>query len=88
MKLAISLNHGELEALQTPVVVEMWDKRKFGRIKRAWLAEFTEAERKAAAKLYPQFYSWYLVKGLPQHKTFMPGTLNLIRRLVDFFGSV
>ena len=34
-----------LAAVAYPVLVEMWEKKKSGRVKRAWLATFTEAER-------------------------------------------
>ncbi len=88
MKLAISLNHKELSDLQTPIIVEMWNKKKEGRVKRAWLKEFNEQERKAAARLYPQFYQWHLVTGLPRTRIFMPHTLSLVRRVVHFFGTI
>lgn len=88
MNLAIRLNRDELSELSTPVVVEMWDKRLEGRVKRAWVKEFSEKERAKAATLYPLFYRWYLVKGLPEDKIFMPNTLDLVRRLVHFFGTI
>lgn len=87
MKLALELSHEELNQLHTSVVVQMWDKKSGGRIRRAWLVEFNEEERKRAAYYYKMFYSWYLVKGTPQSHFFKPGQLQFIERLVNFFGS-
>ena len=88
MRLALELSHEELNQLQTPVVVERWDKKSGGRAKRAWLAEFTEAERQKALYYYRMFYSWYLIKGTPQSHFFKPGQLQFIERLVNFFGTI
>ena len=88
MNLAIDMEREELNALYTPVVVEQWDKRLGGRIKRAWLKEFSESERQSATRLYKLFYHWYLVKGLPDRYIFRPKALDLTRRLVHFFGTV
>ena len=88
MKLAIALDREELNSLYTQVVVEQWNKRTFGKVKRVWLKEFNEKERKKASRLYPMFYDWYLVKGVPQRHIFMPETLTLTKRLVQFFGTI
>ncbi len=88
MRLAMVFNHEELCALNTPVIVEMWEKRLFGRIKRAWLAEFSEQERRAAKRIYDTAYRWYLVKGVPQEHLMSAKTYNLIQRLVNFFGCI
>ena len=71
-----------------PVVVEMWDKRKAGRVKRAWLKEFDESEREKAGRWYKKFYDWYLIKGQPQKVLIRPATIKFLQRLVNFFGSV
>lgn len=88
MRLRISLNRDELNALQYPVVVEMWDKKRFGRIKRAYNNEFNENERRKARDLYSLFYTWYLIKGTPENHVFKPETIAFINRLINFFGTV
>lgn len=88
MRIALSMNHEELVSLQTAVVVEMWDNKSGGRVKRAWLKEFNEEERKKAGTLYKIFYDWYLRKGIPQQKFFFPGTITFIQKLVNFFGCI
>ena len=88
MELAVELNCDEINALQFPVVVEMWDHRTFGRVKRAYLREFpTKSERQRVAYYYKKFYRWYLIKGTPQTAFFKPEQLRFINRVVNFFGT-
>ena len=77
-----------------PVVVEMWDKVKYGKQKRAFHSEFSEEERRLARKYYNLFYGWYLRTGAPDEHTF-PGNLesgikklNFVKRLINFFGTL
>ena len=89
MELGLILNHEEIQALQYPVVVEMWDKKNGGRVKRAWLQEFpTEAEREKARYWYLKFYGWYLRTGAPQEISVRPSTLKFLERLINFFGTI
>lgn len=93
MRLVMELNHEELNSLQTPIIVESWDKVVgrgiCGSKRRRWLAEFTEAERKLISYYYPIFYRWYLVKGTPQKHVFRKvETIDLIKKAVCFFASV
>ena len=69
MKLAAMFDRDELNNLNTPVIVEGWDKVKgSGSKRRRYLAEFDEKERRALSALYPVFYRWYLVTGVPEQK--------------------
>lgn len=70
------------------VIVEGWEKRTFGRVKRAWLQTFSEEERATAATYYRTFYDWHLVKGPPDHVALQVKTLNLLQRVSNFFGSI
>ncbi len=89
MKAAVILDSGELQALQYPVVVEMWDTAKAGRRRRAFLAEFPgEGDRRRARKYYNLFHKWYLVTGAPQEHVFTPEGLRFAKRLCDFFGAL
>ena len=88
MRLALVLTHDEIAELQTSIVVEGWDKRLSGKVKRQWLKEFTEEERSKAGYLYSLFYVWYLVKGIPQEHIFRSPTIPLIHKLVKFFGTI
>ena len=88
MKLLTVFEKHELEALQTAVVVEGWKHIKYGRVKRAWLKEFTEKERAKAGVMYREFYRWHLVTGIPQHGRAMRlETYEFIKRLCNFFGT-
>jgi hypothetical protein len=88
MRLAVELNREEINDLQTPVVVESWDHRTYGKGKRVWLSEFSEKERAKAGILYNMFYGWYLRTGVPDRKTFRPETIHFIKRLVCFFSGI
>ena len=83
----ISLNSQDISNLQYPIIVECWEKKNCGRVRRAWLKEFNEKERAVAGKLYKLFYQWHLVKGAPQTKLFHHSTVTFIHRLVHFFAT-
>jgi hypothetical protein len=76
------------QAVAYPVLVEGWDKKKSGRVKRAWLKEFTEAERTTISSYYKRFYRWHLVTGMPAHVSCRLTTLALLQRAVNFFASI
>ena len=80
----------ELKAMGCGVIVEQWDKRKFGKGKRAWESEnFTLAEKAAANKIYALAYDWELRRGYPQ--TFQFKSLKaylFLQRLCNFFGML
>ena len=89
MKLAALFDRDELNNLSTPVIVESWDKvKESGSKRRRYLAEFDEKERKALSALYPIFYRWYLVTGLPEQKAFTFKTIALINKAANFFAGV
>ena len=63
----------------------MWDT---GRRRRAWLATFTESERKTCLKLRNQARKWHLVTGVPDEVTMSFTTFNLWDRLASFCASI
>lgn len=71
-----------------PIIVESWDKRRFGRVRLRWESEFTKAERRGISNYYARFYRWYLISGTPHKVTMQPKTVDLLRRAVDFFASI
>jgi hypothetical protein len=76
-------------AVNYPIVVEGWERRKSGRVKREWMKQFTESERSLISRYYAKFYKWYLVTGTPDKVMFRKtSTLNLLKRAVEFFASV
>jgi len=87
-RILIRLNHDEFQSLQTAIVVEMWDHKRYGRGKRAWLKEFNEAERKKAGSLHSRFYGYYMRTGVPRHVVLSVDTIHFIKRLVNFFGTL
>ena len=85
----LELDHEELIDLQTSVIIEGWDKRKFGRGKRMWLSEFTQEERDAAWHLHEKFFRWAMLDGIPQRHRFRTVTsLELVQKLVSFFARI
>lgn len=76
------------EAVNYPIIVEMWDKKKAGRVKRAWEKEFTSGERNKIARYYGKFYKWHLTTGTPKRVALRLNTLQLLRRAVHFFATV
>lgn len=77
-----------LRHVNYPVIVEMWEKRKAGRVRRRWEAEFTPAERNSIARQYAKFYRWHLVTGTPEKVSLQLRTLQLLQRAVAFFATV
>ena len=90
MELVLRFSREDLAKLQTPVIVESWDKVKSsGSKKRSWLAEFTEEERAYLSVMHKNFYRWYLVTGLPDHFVFRKvQSIELIKKAVNFFASI
>ena len=87
MRIVALFNRDELDAMQYPVIVERWDKKGYGKMKRAYNATFTDRERNKLAGLYHILYRWYLVTGTPAEKQFHPQTVDLIQRAALFFAS-
>lgn len=81
---------GELfhSLVQYGVIVEMWDKKKSGRVKRAYLQEFDEAERKLLSRWQQMFYRWHMHSGTPQRISMRLGSLELLQRAVNFFATI
>lgn len=76
------------QAVQYPIIVEMWEKRLYGRVKRAWLATFTEKERNKISRYHAKFHRWHLVTGTPEKVSCQLKTLELLKRAVHFFATV
>lgn len=62
-----------------------WDT---GTRRRRWTAEFTEAERRACAKIKSQAHKWYLTTGIPDEVQMTLGTFELWNRLGNFCASL
>ncbi len=74
--------------VQYGIIVEMWSKTKFGRVKREFHKAFTEAERKKIGSYHGRFYRWMMVEGTPARVSMRLSTLNLLQRAVHFFSTV
>ena len=90
---ALELDNQELNDLQTPIIVEMWDKiggqAACGSKRRAYHKEFNKKERKLISYYHKLFYNWYMVKGTPQKHQFKTMVnIQLIKRAVNFFATV
>lgn len=62
-----------------------WDT---GRRRRAWLADFTEEDRRAAGRLFRQAHDWTVGRGVPDEVTMSMKTFHLWRKLAEFCGSL
>jgi hypothetical protein len=51
---------GENKIKPLYVIVEGWDKRLFGRVKRAYLAEFNDKERMVISRWHTHLYQWFM----------------------------
>lgn len=75
-----------------PVVVEMWKhvegRSVVGRVKRAYHKEFNEKERAAITRWHKKFERWHLVTGTPIRIMMRMKTLEFLKRVVDFFGTI
>jgi len=78
----------ELKSMGCGVIVEMWNKKSFGKGKRAWEAEnFTPGEKVAAGDWHRTAYSWEMRRGYPQTFQFKSAKDYLfLQRLCNFFG--
>lgn len=59
-----------------------------GRRRRAWLADFTEEERRDAGRLFKQARSWTVGRGVPDEVTMTEKTFHLWRKLAELCASV
>lgn len=71
-----------------PVIVECWEKKKYGRVKREWEKKFTKAERNKIARYYGRFYRWHLVSGTPKRVSLRLSTLQLLKKAAEFFATI
>lgn len=89
MRMKVSLYRNEINQLQYPVVVEMWKHISFsGSKQRKYHAEFNENERRIIRDYYNRFYDWYLRTGTPEEVSMFPETLKLLKRAINFFGTL
>ncbi len=71
------------------VIVENYGHKSFGRGKREYLANFTEAERKIISRWYGILYDYHLRTGIPINGVAMSlETLELLRRAANFFATI
>lgn len=80
----------DLQRMQYPVVVELWDKlTESSRIKRMYEAKFTADERIIARKFHGLFEKWHLETGTPDSYTFSSfEEFKVMKKLVAFFGEL
>lgn len=87
--LAVRVIYGEQYLRQLFVIVEMYDHKKYGRGKRAWMNEFTDQERKIISKYYLKIYAWYLRTGIPLNGVAMRAkTYATLVKAANFFASL
>ncbi len=87
-KIVLEFSRDEVEELGTMVICEMWDKRRYGRVRREFLKTFDEEDRIKLSSIYPKIYKWNLVTGIPDKIRMKMSTYNLINRACNFFGTI
>lgn len=70
------------------VIVETYDHKNYGKGKRSYLSQFTEAERKTISEWYPKLYGWYLRTGCPEQIIMSIKTYDLLNQAANFFASI
>lgn len=70
------------------VIVEMWDRKSYGKGRRLYHAAFNESERAAIASQYSKLYQWFMMRGIPQEVTVSINTGALLDRATNFFGTL
>ncbi len=80
---------GETKLRRLGVIVEMYDKKEYGRVKREYINQFTEAERKVMSAWYPKIYAWFMRSGFPRGGVRMSiQTYHTLCRFAHFFATV
>lgn len=80
---------GENKLKRLAVIVEMYDKKEYGRVRREYLKSFTEAERKVMSSWYLKIYAWFMRSGVPRGGVRMSfQTYHTLCRFADFFATV
>ena len=81
-------NYSFGEYITYSIIVESWEKKKYGRIKRSYLQKFDEKERQKLTKIAAKLYKWYFISGTPKNVQLSIGTIQLLQKAVDFFATV
>jgi len=80
---------GETKLRRFGVIVEMYDKKAHGRVRREYLKQFTEAERNVMSAWYLKIYAWFMRSGIPRGGVRMSiQTYCTLCRFADFFATV
>lgn len=94
MNVTIELNQEEMLKLyptlsQYQIICECWDKRTYGRVKRAFDKEFSEYSEKKLTEVYTMCYSWMFRYGMPQNFTKrLNDKYELMIKMINFFGAI
>lgn len=69
------------------VLVENWHHKEHGRVRRAYLAGFTEPERKRLGRLRGKAWKWIMQSGTPDRVTMSVGNYALLVKAASFFAT-
>ncbi len=90
-KLMIVLSRDEVQStIAYPLICETMCGSRWGtgRRRRAWIAEFTEEERRACSRLKNIAYDWYCRKGVPDRVIMYSQTFALWNKLELFCATL
>jgi hypothetical protein len=85
MKIYTAFNYDELNRLQYPVLLELWDRFKDGSRRRKYLARFNEKEREILQHYYKLFYDWHFRRGTPEECIMKITTYEFLHRAINWF---
>ena len=69
------------------VLVECWHHKEYGRVKRAYVAEFTDTERVALGKIHTRAWNWIMRRGTPDRVIMSCRNYTLLVRAASFFAT-
>lgn len=69
------------------MLVHSWHHKNYGRVKRAWLAEFTDTERAALGRLHTRSWNWIMRRGTPDRVIMSGRNYALLVRAAAFFAT-
>lgn len=75
------------QIIQYQIIVENWEKRLKGRVRREYEQQFTQTERNRLQKWYVKLHRWHLISGVPDTVLLKTSTITLLQKAVHFFAT-
>lgn len=74
---------------QLSVIAWGYEKKKYGRVRREWNKQFTDAEKATVSRWYLRIYAWEFRTGHPENGVRMNlTTYETLLKAANFFGDI